>query len=303
MFTKVEILDFSDVQKNTWNDFLQEYKNQATVFHTQEWMKTLQEAYGYEPKYLVGMNNDDSFVTVLPFMIDTRYGIKNYLSMPYDTYGGVIGPVDTHVALTLEFLKLPGMGVRYYVDYNNLLKDGNVVTTELLDISGDIDKVWDGFHKGNKRAIKSAWKNNVIIDKNIDGNLLILDRIDQKLVVSVIDNMVASGYCIPYIAKFDNNVISSSLFFIYGDMALYWAGTTNTVGRKMNAHHLLMWEAIRYAKECGCETFNFGASPKNADSLLQFKHSWNTITYQYSKHQKVPFVLYPFFKIREVLRG
>jgi hypothetical protein len=301
MFTKVEVLEFSDIQKNTWDDFLLNYKNQATVFHTQEWMKTLQEAHGYKPKYLAGMNDDDSFVAVMPFMIDKRYGIENYLSMPYDTYGGVIGDLDTHLALYHNFLRLPGIGVRYYVDYNLLYQDGTIITTELIDISQDVDKIWNGFHKGNQRAIKSASKNNVIV-KTSTENLNFLNRISPELINPIIKNMVPCGYCIPYNAYVDNKLASVSLFFIYGDMAIYWAGTTNELGRKMNSHHLLMWEAIQYAKTKGCKIFNFGASPLNANSLMQFKKSWGAYTHQYIKKQRIPALLYPLYTLKQVLR-
>lgn len=300
MFTRIEILNMIDIQKDLWNKFLLNNPKQATVFHTQEWMQTLQEAHGYEPKYLTIMTKDCSLIAAIPFMIDIRFGIKNYLSMPYDTYGGVIGNSENLIKLTNIFKKLPGIGVRYIVDYNCILQDGEVVSTELVDITPDIDIIWNNFHKGNQRAIKSALKNNVIIQETND-NLEFFDRVPLILVNSIVKYMISPGYCIIYVAKFDNIPISISLFFIYGDMALYWAGTTNDIGRKLNAHHLLMWEAIQYSKTRGCKIFNFGASPSNADSLMQFKKSWGTTTHQYIKDQKVPILLYPLFKLRQVL--
>lgn len=304
MFTKVEILEMSDIQKNTWDDFLKEY-TYSTVFHTQEWMKTLQEAHGYEPKYLVGMNDDDSFVAVLPFMIDTRYGIKNYFSMPYDTYGGVIGAFDTHRSLTREFMNLPGIGVRYYVDYSNTLDDGSIITTERLEMprSCDINIIWnDVIRKTNRTAVKSAWKNNVHI-REIEESVSVFDKVPQLLVDSIIRNMVSSGLAKIYLAYIGDKIVAASIFFIYGNIMMYWANTTTELGRKTNANYLLLWTAIQYAKECDCTVFDFGTSPKNADSLIKFKQSWGTKSYHYRKFQKVPLPLYPFFKIREALHG
>jgi hypothetical protein len=301
MFTKTEILDISDIHKNTWDEFLKKY-SYSTVFHTQEWMKTLQEAHGYEPKYLAGMNNDDSFSAAIPFMIDTRFGIKNYLSMPYDTYGGVIGNGEDRLNLSHLFLNLPGCGVRYYVDYESM-HYGDLVTNEILTISSSLDEIWNNFHKGNQRSIKSALKNNIVIQMDTSDKLNFLDRVSPELVASIIKYMVPPEYCIPYVAKINSTIVSSSLFFIYGDMALYWTGTTNESGRKLNAHHLLMWEAIQYAKARGCKIFNFGASPPNANTLMQFKKSWGTTTHYYIKKQRIPKVIYPLYKLRQVLRG
>lgn len=302
MFTKVEILEMTDFTKDGWDKFLKDHPSQATIFHTQEWMKTLQEAHGYEPKYFAAMNDDDSFVAVIPFMIDIRYGIKNYLSMPYDTYGGVIGDLDASLSLTREFMRLPGIGVRYYIDYTNLLQDGDIVTTEEMDISPSIENIWNDMHKANRTAIKSAWKQNVSI-RDVDRSISTFDKVPQVMVDSIIKNMVSSGYAKVYVANVEEQVVASSIFFIYGNMMMYWANTTTTLGRKTNANYLLLWTAIQYAKERGCTIFNFGASPKDADSLVKFKQSWGTKSHQYIKCQKVPFVLYPFYKLREVLRG
>lgn len=308
MFTKVEVLEMSDFPKDGWNEFLKRYSDQSTVFHTQEWMKTLQEAHGYIPKYLTAMNDDDSFVAVMPFMIDTRYGIKNYLSMPYDTYGGVLGDLGSSIALEHrtclihEFLNLPGIGVRYYIDYSHLLQNGDVVSTEEMDISANIDDIWKDMHKANRTAIKSAWKHNVMI-RDITTSISTFDKVPQVLVDSIIRNMIPSGYCKIYTATIGEEIVASSIFFIYGNMTMYWANTTTELGRKTNANYLLLWTAIQYAKERGCTIFNFGASPKNANSLVKFKQSWGTTSHKYIKHQKVPILLYPLYKLREVLRG
>lgn len=302
MFTKVEVLEMSDFKKDSWDEFLKQYSQRSTVFHTQEWMKTLQEAHGYIPKYLVAMNDDDSFVAAMPFMIDIRYGIKNYLSMPYDTYGGVIGDLTANLALTRDFLQLPGIGVRYYIDYTNLIQDGDIVTTEEMDISASIEDIWKDMHKANRTAIKSAWKHNVMI-RDITTSISTFDKVPQVLVDSIIRNMIPSGYCKIYTATIGEEIVASSIFFIYGDMTMYWANTTTELGRKTNANYLLLWTAIQYAKERGCNVFNFGASPKNANSLVKFKQSWGTRSHQYIKHQKVPMLLYPLYKLREVLRG
>jgi len=303
MFTKVEILDMSDVHKNTLDAHLKKYKY-ATVFHTQEWMKTLYEAHGYEPKYLAGMNDDDSFSALLPFMVDTRFGIRNYLSMPYDTYGGVIGDED-HLTLSYEFLKLPGFGIRYYVDYSGV-HEGDLVATEILNMpkEQDINFIWDDvIRKTNRTAIKSAWKNNIVI-REVTESVTIFDKVPQLLVDSIVRNMVSSGLAKIYLAYAGEEIVAASIFFVYGDMMMYWANTTTALGRKTNANYLLLWTAIQYAKtEANCTVFNFGASPPNADSLINFKKSWGTETHYYTKKQRVPKIIYPLYKLRQVLRG
>jgi len=304
MFTKTEILDISDIHKNTWDEFLKKY-SYSTVFHTQEWMKTLQEAHGYEPKYLAGMNDDDSFSAAIPFMIDTRFGIKNYLSMPYDTYGGVIGKGEDHLLLSYLFLTLPGVGVRYYVDYG-LMHQGDLLSTEILNMPEecDINIIWnDIIKKTNRTAIKSAWRNNIII-REVGESVTVFDKVPQLLVDSIVRNMVSAGLAKIYLAYDGDEVVAASIFFVYGNMMFYWANTTTNLGRKTNANYLLLWTAMQYAKnEANCTVFNFGASPPNADSLVKFKKSWGTETHYYIKKQRIPKVIYPLYKLRQVFHG
>ena len=306
MLTKIEALNMVDIQRDLWNKFLLNNPNQASVFHTQEWMQTLQEAHGYEPKYLTMMTEDHSFIAAIPFMIDIRFGIKNYLSMPYDTYGGVIGDIEIASHLINKFLRLPGIGVRYYVDYTNksiVCKDYVSLkqSTELMDISEDVDVIWKKLHKDNRTAIRFA--NNYNVTTRITSEYLnIFDKIPQNLVKSILNNMCPE-YCVQYIADIDNVCVAASLFFIYGDMAMYWANTTTELGRKTNSNYLLLWSAIQYAKLKGCTTFNFGSSPSGANNLIKFKKSWGTNTYTYTKYQKTPFLIKPLLVIKEVIHG
>lgn len=301
-----KILKLSDIHKNIWNNFLLNYKNQVTVFHTQEWMETLHEAFGYEPTYLVYQSEDGSLISAMPYMIDIRFGIKNYFSMPYDTYGGVIGDLEITSHLINKFLQLPGIGVRYYVDYINkpiICKDCVSLkqSTELMDISEDVDVIWKKLHKDNRTAIRSASNYNVTT-RITSEYLNIFDKVPQNLVKSILNNM-CPDYCIQYIAEINNVCVAASLFFIYGDMAMYWANTTTEFGRKTNSNYLLLWSAIQYAKLKGCTIFNFGDSPIGANNLIKFKKSWGTNTYTYMKYQKTPFLIKPLLLIKEVIHG
>jgi len=236
-------------------------------------------------------------------MVDIRYGIKNYLSMPFDTYGGVIGDIQYAAGLMSAFLELPGVGMRYCVEFNapSGIKTNEVTTTELMNIASDIESVWRGLHKDNRTAIKAAWKHEIRIEMT-NENCGIFDKVSPSLVDAILKHMAPKGLCVQFVAKSGDEPVAASLFFIFGKSAIYWANTVTGKGRKTNANYLLMWSAIRYATSIGCTTMNFGASPSGADSLVQFKRSWGTIPYSYTKQQWTPFPLKPIMAIREVLK-
>jgi len=304
MAETIKVLNMSDISKDVWDNFLNKYASSATVFHTQEWMKTLYEAYGYESKCIVAFDENDVLIGLMPFVVDIRYGIQNYFSMPFDTYGGALGNISICMDLEHMFMTLPGIGVRYYINYTSQV--GDVVETEILKMpkERDINSIWtDIIKKTNRTAIKSAWRNNVVI-REATESVTIFDKVDQVLVDSIVKNMIPSGFAKIYLAYIGNEIVAASIFFVYGNMMMYWANTTTSLGRKTNANYLLLWTAIQYAKnESNCTIFNFGASPPNAESLINFKKSWGTETKYYIKNQRVPTLLYPFYKLREVLRG
>lgn len=292
------------ILSDDWNRFLDRHKGQVTVFHTQEWMVTLQKAFGYRPKYLV---DGDS---VMPFMVDTRFGIDNYFSMPYDTYGGVIG--DTNNNLIDQFANLPGIGYRYYVDYHRLDQKGvgftkTIETTELLDITKSTDYLWDHMEHNNRKHIKAAKKTCSYVAKTpedfqIVENLLTPTKdihgggVSPKLLNSMKTNM--GEYYVPYITKVDDVPMIASIFLKYGDMVNYWAmGLHNTP----HAHYSLIWQVIYDFKLQGTKVLNLGSTPKVTTTVLPWKHSWGTTTHRYYIYRKVPTLLKPILWVKEVL--
>ena len=72
-----------------WNEFVKVHKN-ATLFHTVEWKKVLEETFGYKPEYLVVKNSEGKLVGVSPaFSVKTLFG-KVIVSQPFFEYGGPI---------------------------------------------------------------------------------------------------------------------------------------------------------------------------------------------------------------------
>lgn len=50
---------------------------------------------------------------------------------------------------------------------------------------------------------------------------------------------------------------SGAIFLRTGKIAYYWQAFTNKQGRKVKAQYNIVWEGIRWAKQNGCEVFDF----------------------------------------------
>ncbi len=79
----------------------------------------------------------------------------------------------------------------------------------------------------------------------------------------------------------ENSLIIGSLVTMRsGDTCTYLIGTTNEIGRKLQANSLLLWEAIIHAKKLGCRWFDIGGlSEETPKGIAEFKKGLNAIPY------------------------
>ena len=66
--------------------------------------------------------------------------------------------------------------------------------------------------------------------------------------------------------------VAAILVFRHGHAATYQIGWTSDKGRKLSAHHLLLWHAIDELKTAGTHHFDLGGiNPESAEGVTQFK--------------------------------
>ncbi len=76
-------------------------------------------------------------------------------------------------------------------------------------------------------------------------------------------------------AEYNGEMIAASLVVFYGEAAYYHHSASST-GVKVPATHLLLWEALKKAKQQGKKRFNFwGVAPRDASS----SHPWSGLTF------------------------
>jgi len=74
-----------------------------------------------------------------------------------------------------------------------------------------------------------------------------------------------------------NKVIASAIFFVYGDYCHYHLSGSDKDYSSYCPNNLLLWEAIKLAKEKKCKTLHFGGGRTSSpdDSLLRFKSNFS----------------------------
>ena len=70
-----------------------------------------------------------------------------------------------------------------------------------------------------------------------------------------------AGLLKPLIAEFEGQSISGLMLFIFQEQAWYIYGMSTSLHRDKMPNYLLQWEAIRHAKEAGCEVYDLWGAP------------------------------------------
>jgi lipid II:glycine glycyltransferase (peptidoglycan interpeptide bridge formation enzyme) len=117
-----------------------------------------------------------------------------------------------------------------------------------------------------------------------------------------------------FLGKYKEELISAGIFVFWQGTAFYHHGASSLKYPKIPVSYLLLWEAIREAKNRGCKKFNFwGIAPENEKNhpwagLSLFKMGFGGYKKEYVKTQDLPlsnkyWLTYIFERMRKIKRG
>jgi hypothetical protein len=61
----------------------------------------------------------------------------------------------------------------------------------------------------------------------------------------------------PFLAEVDGQAVAGLIAYRYGRRAWYLYGMSSSAHREAMPNHALQWAAIRWARDAGCETYDF----------------------------------------------
>jgi lipid II:glycine glycyltransferase (peptidoglycan interpeptide bridge formation enzyme) len=85
------------------------------------------------------------------------------------------------------------------------------------------------------------------------------------------------GLAQPLIAEVDGEPVAGQVIYRYGKTGWYLYGMSTDRHREKMPNHLLHWEAIRWAREQGCETYDFVGAP---DELSEHDPMWGVYRFK-----------------------
>ena len=298
---EVQQLDRSDY--NGWNNFLKTHRN-ATIFHTTEWKKVLEETFGYKPEYLIVKDFEGRIVGISPaFSVKTLFG-KVIVSQPFFEYGGPLvesgfeeaykeilnfykDKVENERIKYVELRILPiGEKEHAYFDKTGFVKQFKAYDF-YIDVKGkDFEKdIWLGLYTKKSRvrnSVKKAIKSGVRVVEDDDINVyyeLYIKTIAKlgsppypEALFKNIKMYVKSSVRFTY-AYLKETPIAAMMSFPYNNRDLMVGLVSDETYQKYRANDLLYNEQIEYATKNKFEIVDLGRTRPDSP-YEQYKKKW-----------------------------
>ncbi len=313
MDRKLEIID--PVHEKRWDEFLarQPY---ASVFHTSAWAKSIREAYGYQPCYLVLENADGQYAAGIPlFLIKSRFTGTRLVCLPFSDYCYPLSENPEDIAILLNAAKedMADQGATYLEirgwpsgipDEELGLLPFHYHLSHSIDLKQNIDALEKKFSTNARRSIRKALKNNVLVRRaESESDLKDFYRFNVQTrkkngvipqpysyFQSVYRNLVIPGVGYLSVAEWQGEIIAASIFLVYKDTIYYKYNASDRCHLGKCPNHLLVWEAIKQAYDDGLVTFDLGRCSPDDEGLRTFKNRWG------AQEMDLPCYYYPVIK-------
>ncbi len=136
-----------------------------------------------------------------------------------------------------------------------------------IDLARTEKEIFDSFSSAKKRAVRKAQKNQLQIKKGTANEFIFLKRksLAEKLILPVgekKDVLALAKAFLPdnivfLIASKNKKLLAGILLLVFDKTAYYWQAASIKKGKKLAAPSLLVWEALKLAKQKKCQVFDF----------------------------------------------
>lgn len=156
--------------------------------------------------------------------------------------------------------------------------------TVALDLSSNIDDIWmQQISTQNRNTIRKCIKNNLTVEETDDYEAFMhiydetMRRVNADEFYSFeqtyFDELRRDDKNILLCVKYNQKMIAAAIFMGYGEYFHYHLSGSRREYLKLAPNNILLWEAIKYAKEHGYQKMHFGGglSDSMEDNLFKFK--------------------------------
>jgi len=160
-----------------------------------------------------------------------------------------------------------------------------------LDLTRPEDVIFRHFRESTRRNIKKAEKEGVSTNISTSSealeqfcrmNLLTrkkhgLPPQPERFFRKVQEHVISKGLGNIALASYKGCTIAGSVFFHFGNKAIFKYGAFDKTYQHLRASNLVLWEGIRWHQKNGYSNMSFGRTELQNKGLRQFKAGWGAV--------------------------
>ena len=292
-----EVFTVDPLRDPRWTGLIEQHPA-ASIFHSRAWLQTLQVTYGYEPIAVTTSQPSEPLRNALVFCIVRSWLTGHRLvSLPFSDHCEPLVVKAEEFNVLMRFVKAlqKGQGWKYVqvrstnaaLSFEGYFNQAETYYVHRLDLRPDLDVLHQRLHKDCiQRKIRRAEREGVRSEAGRSESLLAqlyglvrVTRVRQRLPPQPIEwfrNLVAcmeANVCIR-VAFQEDRPVAGVLTLNQGRQVVYKYGASDPDRTHLGGTPMLLWEAIKQAKQDGAESFDFGRSDLDNPGLVTFKERW-----------------------------
>lgn len=290
------IYQISPLDDTRWKPFLQRHPD-ASVFHSEEWLRTLQDTYGFTPAAFTTSAPGSELQNALLFCrVASLLTGDRLVSLPFSDHCAPLLSDANDLALLVDAIasQLTGTRIRYAElrPTQPLPESGpphitRTYRSHRLNLTPQLSDIYGGFHKSCvARKIRRAERENLVYKKGCGDQyfpefwkLYIATRRRHSAPPqppSWFHNLAAEfrQAATIHLAVQGDQPIAAILTLEFKDTLTYKYGCSDPRFHSLGGTHLLFWRAIQDAKMRGLRFFDLGRSDPSNEGLVCFKDRW-----------------------------
>jgi CelD/BcsL family acetyltransferase involved in cellulose biosynthesis len=279
---------------NTWDALLWTHPH-ATFFHSSAWAKTLVDAYGFEPRYVVATSGGE-LRGLLPVM-EARSWLRGQrgVSLPFtDECAPLLTPgvtaesllgVATYegIARGWKYLELRG-GHELFSD----LPESVSFHGHVLPLNQKAEDIFEKFADSVQRNIRKAEREGVTVEFGTDRaavrayyDLHCRTRTRHgappqpfRFFEALGTHILEKGHGFIALARHNGRAIAGAVFFRFARTAIYKFSASDERFQELRGPNLVIWQSLRRLINAGVMELDFGKTSQANEGLRRFKRQW-----------------------------
>lgn len=291
--TRSKIACVDPCTDDMWSDLVSRLS--GSVFHSPEWIRVLADTYGWTPRALVAIDNEEKPVAGIPFCRVSDVKGDRVVSLPFSDYCDPLVDDKATWRLLIDELIQQGCRINLRCLRNTLPLEDERFSCEsqakwhALDLRPDIESLWRTIDDSAQRAIRKSQREGISV-KVAQSEKELRTFFEMHLKVrkykyrlfaqpytffqNIWRHFVEKGQGFLLLAAKGDKILAGDFFLEWNGTLYYKFNASFTDGLPFRPNDLLIWEAMRLGKSRGFATLDFGLSDWDQGGLVRYKRKF-----------------------------